>query len=184
MTSLAFRSNNPGNVSLPIAGYTPPPGTYTITAPDGQPNYAVFPTAQDGYNAFVQRVISRINGGYDTIASLNSIYAESPNWKFGVSSISGIGVNDKLDPNNAQQMSDLRRGILTQESPAGANFYNTYDSGVGTSGGSESASTGAATNPDIFLTRIGSAADPCRRRSHKSAPVRDDPRTATGGRIA
>jgi hypothetical protein len=117
MTLAALRFNNPGNVSLPIKGYS---GPGTVVGISGQPGYASFPTMADGLAAQSARLTSYVDGSTrygarTTIASLNSVYAEDPNWKNNVSKFSGIGVNDQIDPNNQAQMSALQGGIIRQE---------------------------------------------------------------------
>lgn len=112
MTIAAIRFNNPGNVSLPIAGWS---GGGTIVGIAGQSGYASFPDMATGAAALQQRLTTYIERGYDTIAGMNSVYAQDPNWKNGVSSASGIGLNTTLDPNNPTQMAALTSGIIKQE---------------------------------------------------------------------
>lgn len=103
------RYNNPGNVSLPIRGWT---GGGSVVGIKGQPGYASFPDMNTGVAAFRQRITTRLDDGYNTIRKLNPIYAEDTNWKFGVSRVSGIGLDDPLNESN---VNDLMRGIITQE---------------------------------------------------------------------
>jgi hypothetical protein len=117
MTVAGIRANNPFDVSLPIKGYS---GPGQIIGVRGQPGFAQFPDMQTGYNAGVQRLNTYITGQtkygtLDSISSLNSVYATDQNWKYGVSKASGIGLNETLDPNNADQMAALQRGVLSQE---------------------------------------------------------------------
>lgn len=113
MAIAAIRNNNPGNVSLPIRGYT---GPGQIVGIQGQSGYGSFPTMADGLAAQRQQIGNYIdNRGLTTIAALNTRYAEDPNWKFGVARASGIGVNEPLDTSNAAQMQALQGGIIRQE---------------------------------------------------------------------
>lgn len=130
----AVTYNNPGNVSLPISGYT---GPGTIVGLSGQPGYASFPTMQDGLNALSARLNSYINNdGLSTISQLNTSYATDPNWGNGVSSISGIGLNTPLDTSNASQMSALQAGIVQQETGMNiSNFQSAASSSSGYGGG-------------------------------------------------
>jgi len=113
MTIAAIRYNNPGNVSLPINGWS---GGGTIVGISGQPGYASFPDMQTGFAAFQQRLSSYIDGrGLNTISSLNSVYAQDPSWGSAVSRFSGIGINEPLDTSNASQMASLQSGVIRQE---------------------------------------------------------------------
>lgn len=113
MTIAAIRFNNPGNVSLPIQGWT---GGGSIVGIRGQPGYASFPDMQTGYAAFTQRLNNYINvKGLNTIATLNPVYAQDTGWGAGVSAASGIGINSPLDTSNPDQMAALRSGIIQQE---------------------------------------------------------------------
>jgi hypothetical protein len=109
----AFRHNNPGNVSLPIAGWH---GGGEIVGIKDQPGYAHFPDMQTGMDAFQHRVNNYIDSrGLSTIADLNSVYARDQKWGAGVASASGIGLHEPLDTSNAGQMRALQRGILAHE---------------------------------------------------------------------
>lgn len=113
MTIAALRFNNPGNVSLPISGYS---GPGTIVGISGQSGYASFPDMATGYSALQARLQSYIsNDGLNTISALNSVYAQDPAWGAGVSSLSGIALNAPLNPNDSAQMSALSAGIVQQE---------------------------------------------------------------------
>jgi hypothetical protein len=107
-----IKHNNPFDVSLPISGWSG--GGRVVGLPD-QKGFSEFPDLETGYAAGVQRLTSRINQGYDTIAGLNPIYAQDQNWKNNVAAGSGLGLNEKLDPNNAAQMEQLQRGVLIAE---------------------------------------------------------------------
>lgn len=109
MAIAAIRHNNPGNVSLPIRGWT---GGGSIVGIQGQPGYAHFPDMATGAAALQHRLSTRIDDGYNTIRKLNPIYAEDPNWKNGVSRFSGIGLDEPLTSSNIKQ---LTGGIIRQE---------------------------------------------------------------------
>lgn len=109
----AARFNNPGDVSLPIAGWH---GGGEIVGIKDQPGYAKFPDLQTGVNAFQHRVTNYIDSrGLNTIGALNSAYAKDRGWSAGVSAASGIGLNTPLDTSNQEQMRALQKGILSQE---------------------------------------------------------------------
>lgn len=113
MAIAAIRYNNPGNVSLPIKGWT---GGGTVVGIKGQSGYASFPDANTGYAAFSHRVDDYItNKGLTTIRLMNTRYAEDPNWGAGVSRNSGIGIDTPLNVSDQNQMEALRGGILRQE---------------------------------------------------------------------
>jgi hypothetical protein len=109
----ALRFNNPGNISLPMKDWT---GGGSIVGLKGQPGYAAFPDMATGMAAFTHRVGNYINDrGLNTIAALNSVYAQDSKWGAGVSRASGIDLHTPIDTSNAAQMSALHKGILTQE---------------------------------------------------------------------
>jgi hypothetical protein len=137
MSFLWQRFNNPGNVSLPIQGWS---GGGSVVGAPGQPGYAAFPSMGVGYQAFEQRLLNYIDvKGYDTIAKLP--YATDPNWKAAVSDISGIGLNTPLDTNNSNQMQALEKGILSQEiGSGGANQVLASNSSI---------FGGSANNPQV-----------------------------------
>lgn len=111
--TLAERYNNPGNVSLPIKGWT---GGGSIVGASGQSGYASFPDMETGYAALQQRINDYITTkGYTTIRQIGSVYAEDLNWGNAVARISGIGKDTPLDPSNTAQMSALLGGIIRQE---------------------------------------------------------------------
>lgn len=112
MTILAVRYNNPGNVSLPISGWS---GGGTIVGAPGQVGYASFPTMAIGFQAFIWRLRTYIEAGRNSIRTIGAIYATDPNWPAAVAGLSGIGIDQKLDPANAAQMQALATGIIKQE---------------------------------------------------------------------
>ena len=113
MAIAAIRYNNPGNVSLPIQGWT---GGGNIVGITGQRGYAQFPDMQTGYLAMQQRLTNYIDvKGLSTIADLNTRYAEDQNWQNAVSRFSGIDRTTSLDTSNTAQMNALTYGIIRQE---------------------------------------------------------------------
>lgn len=94
------RENNPGNVSLPIKGWT---GGGTIIGAPGQPGYASFPDFSTGVAAWSQRLDTYAQRpGGNTIRGLNDTigYATDPNWKNNVAAGSGLGLDTPLDSSN------------------------------------------------------------------------------------
>jgi hypothetical protein len=112
MTLAALRHNNPGDVSLPIKGWT---GPGKIVGVEGQPGYAEFPTMEIGFQAFQQRIRSYIEEGRTTIALIGKVYATDPHWPAAVAKISGIPLSAHLNPADAEQMSALAAAIIRQE---------------------------------------------------------------------
>ena len=116
MPIAAIRFCNPGNVSLPIKGWT---GPGRVVGIHGQRGYAQFPTPDIGFAAMRQQVCNRIVQGYDTINKLggSGIYENPPtqSWIDNVSKYSGIGGGDWLDYKNEAQIGALLRGICKQE---------------------------------------------------------------------
>jgi hypothetical protein len=123
MPIAAIRFNNPFNISLPKSGYF----GGSVVGIVNQPGYASFPNMATGYAAGANRVTQYISGqtsygNLNTIGALGPVYAQGPGsagWAQNVSQISGIPINQPLDPTNAGQMSALNQGILTQEIGAG-----------------------------------------------------------------
>lgn len=134
--TIGLRNNNPFNVSLPIRGWN---GGGNVVGAPGQSGFGSFSDLNTGYAAGVQRINTYIEGGVngsgplDTIAKMNTKYATDGNWGRGVSSISGIGLNDKLDTSNSAQMAALQKGILSQEQ--GASNANGIIGAVNGTGG-------------------------------------------------
>lgn len=108
----AIRHNNPGDVSLPIQGWH---GGGKIVGAQGQPGYGDFPTMAIGFEAFKQRLRTYIARGWDTIALMAPHYATDPNWRNGVARYSSLGLNERLDATNGDQMGELAAGIIRQE---------------------------------------------------------------------
>lgn len=112
MTIAAIRFNNPGDVSLPIRGWT---GPGEIVGLRGQPGYAKFPTMQIGFEAFQQRIRSYIDEGRNTIRRIGAVYATDPDWPRDVSRLSHIPIGAFLDADDAEQMRELAAAIIRQE---------------------------------------------------------------------
>lgn len=108
----AVRYNNPGDVSLPISGWT---GPGEIVGVQGQPGYARFPTMQIGFEAFQQRLRSYISAGRNTISKIGAVYATDPRWPRAVAELSGLNEYMTLNPADTSQMQDLAAGIIRQE---------------------------------------------------------------------
>lgn len=116
MTIAAIRFNNPGNVSLPIKGWT---GGGVVVGIQGQPGYAHFPTPDVGFAAMRQQVRNRIEEGLNTVRKIgmSGVYESPPTWSWvaNVARYSGIGVDEVIDPKNVVDMNALLRGICRQE---------------------------------------------------------------------
>lgn len=98
--ALGNRANNPGNVSLPIKGWT---GGGTIIGAPGQAGYAQFPDFNTGVAAWSVRLDTyATRPGGTTIRGLNDTigYATDPNWKNNVAAGSGLGLDTPLDSSN------------------------------------------------------------------------------------
>ena len=104
MAIVAWRNNNPGNLSF--GSFAQKFGAlYGVRLPDGQ-NNAYFPNMAAGYAAF-QSLTTGWASKYGTIASMGARYAQDSGWAAGVAKFSGIGLNEGLDPNNPSQMAAL-----------------------------------------------------------------------------
>lgn len=112
MTIAAIRYNNPGDVSLPIRGWT---GGGKIVGLRGQPGYAQFPSMEIGYQAFLYRLRTYIEEGKNTIRRIGAIYATDPNWAKDVASLSGLPIGAVLDADDPSQMEPLASAIIRQE---------------------------------------------------------------------
>ena len=112
----AHQYNNPFDISLKPSQLGAYPGAY-IQPIQGQPQFVAFPTYAMGVQAFQDRLDRAFSGGNPSgsIAELNTWYARDQNWQNNVSSASGIGVNDALDPNNVDQKNALAYGIVSAE---------------------------------------------------------------------
>jgi hypothetical protein len=119
--TLAKKYNNPGDLSLPIKGYHGP-GVCVSVHNDQHGTYGHFPTVADGVAALKCRLSSYIARGYHTIHKMNDVYAGDKHWAVNVAHLSGIGINDRLDPANVSQMRDLTYGIVQAETGDAAYF--------------------------------------------------------------
>lgn len=84
----AWKNNNPGN--LKYGKFTRDAGA-TGKDDDG---HAIFPTVVMGRQALRRLIRSKGNGM--TLAEIGQWYAEDPKWAQGVSSISGILINEPI----------------------------------------------------------------------------------------
>ena len=115
--------NNPGDVSLPIAGWpTDAAHGVPIQGIPGQPNYGHFPTMKIGWAAFQQRLKSYIAEGLpprvgpmNTIRKIGAHYATATAWPEDVAKYSGIPIDAPLSESNAAQIAALSKGILRIE---------------------------------------------------------------------
>jgi len=112
MTIAAIRFNNPGDVSLPIKGWT---GVGYAIGIKGQPGYGKFPTMEIGYQAFLWRLKEYIMKGCNTIRKIGALYATDPNWPKEVAQIAGLPIGVILDPDDETQMQPLASAIIRQE---------------------------------------------------------------------
>jgi hypothetical protein len=112
MSIAAIRFNNPGDVSLPIRGWS---GPGEIVGIEGQKGYAKFPSMEIGYAAFQQRVISYIEEGYTTIAKMGREYATDPAWGAKVAQMARLSEYMVLEPENKAEISALCQAIIRQE---------------------------------------------------------------------
>lgn len=117
----AIRFNNPGDVSLPIRGWT---GPGDVVGLRGQPGYAKFPTMQIGFEAFQQRIRSYIDEGRNTIRRIGAVYATDPDWPRDVSRLSNIPIGAFLDADDAEQMRELAAAIIRQETGMSLAHFN------------------------------------------------------------
>lgn len=109
----AIRYNNPGDVSLPIEGWS---GGGYIVGIHGQPGYAEFPSMAVGFAAMVQRLRSYITYQHRTnITLIGEVYAQDPTWPAKVSLLANIPIHTVLNPANTRQMTQLAEGIIRQE---------------------------------------------------------------------
>lgn len=128
---LGIRNNNPGNIRYNILNQW--------QGQTGQEKgYATFSSPAYGYRAMFVLLKRYINSyGLKTINQIATRWAPSsenntPAWARNVSSFSGIGQNDLINPANNLQMINLARGITGAEN--GSAFVNAF--------GNEALSTG------------------------------------------
>jgi len=99
------RNKNPGNIKVGGIG-----DQFAMKDAEGNPvvddqNHLVFADAEAGFNAMKADIEAKVSGDPNrtrhasilgpnpTIADLNNVYAEDPNWKNNVASILGVDVN-------------------------------------------------------------------------------------------
>lgn len=109
MTIAAIRHNNPGDVSLPIRGWT---GGGKIVGLRGQSGYAEFPTMKVGYEAFLWRLREYIAEGRDTIRAIGRVYATDPKWSEHVAELAGLHLDQAIGEGN---IGALAEAIIRQE---------------------------------------------------------------------
>jgi len=150
-TVKANAANNPGN--LHIYNTTSPNSNYTgqigITGDvkDGQyrGSIATFATMSDGIAANLNQLNKYINGSaaaaqsaggpLDTIRKIENAWVggDNPTAAGEVSKFSGIPIDEKIDPNNANQMMNLMAGMMRVEAGGiPANFTENFKTGFET----------------------------------------------------
>ncbi len=112
-----IRNNNPGNLNF--AGQA---GATKETGPGGR--FAVFGSMEEGIAALIKQLQRYMSRGIDTIRELVNTYAPASENDTGaymkaLSQSLGIGLDDKLDLSNQQQLFALLRGIISHENGAG-----------------------------------------------------------------
>lgn len=112
-----IRNNNPGNLNF--AGQA---GATKETGPNGR--FAVFGSMEEGIAALIKQLQRYMSRGIDTIRELVNTYAPASENDTGaymkaLSQSLGIGLDDKLDLSNQQQLFALLRGIINHENGAG-----------------------------------------------------------------
>jgi|SRR5271166_6788889 len=116
MAIAAIRYNNPGNVSLPIKGWS---GAGFIVGISGQPGYARFPSPDVGFSALRLQLTNRINQGLNSISriGLSGLYENPPtqSWVDNVARYSGLSADETIDPSDNATMLKLQTGICRQE---------------------------------------------------------------------
>lgn len=147
-TVKANAANNPGNLHVynmqnANSNY---PGQIGITGDinKGQfrGNIATFATMSDGIAANLNQLNRYINGSasaakaaggpLDTIAKIENAWVggDNPTAAAEVSKFSGIGLNEKIDPNNANQMMNLMAGMMREEAGGiPVNFVEDFKKG-------------------------------------------------------
>jgi hypothetical protein len=158
MASRWERNNNPGNVSIGrlTQGFG---GVSGIDPLRDQPGYGTFPSMSAGYGAFNQLFQSRIDSGRNTLALLGPVYAQDPKWAAGVSSISGVGINEPITSANAQS---VQYGILRHETGMSDSQANSIigSGGAGGASGGMTAPSGGSDAFSPFVSDIGPGGGP------------------------
>ena len=102
------RNNNPGNVKVGGLG-----DKYAKKGPDGKPmtddqGHLIFATAEDGARAIRADINAKLSGNspaaqrklgrqIKTLADLNAVYAEDPNWKNNVAAFAGVSPDTNVN---------------------------------------------------------------------------------------
>lgn len=144
-----IRNNNPGNLNF--AGQA---GATKEGGPNGR--FAVFGSMQEGVAALVRQIGLYVKRGRDTIRKILEVYAppgenNTNAYIAAVSKALGIGPDDALDTENAQQVMGLVRAIANHENGKGflsdadiAGGYQLAKGGRGTPGASQFAAGAGA----------------------------------------
>lgn len=144
-----IRNNNPGNLNF--AGQA---GATKEGGPNGR--FAVFGSMQEGVAALVRQIGLYVKRGRNTIRKILEVYAppgenNTNAYIAAVSKALGIGPDDALDTENAQQVMGLVRAIANHENGRGflsdadiAGGYQLAKGGRGTPGASQFAAGAGA----------------------------------------
>lgn len=144
-----IRNNNPGNLNF--AGQA---GATKEGGPNGR--FAVFGSMQEGVAALVRQIGLYVKRGRNTIRKILEVYAppgenNTNAYIAAVSKALGIGPDDALDTENAQQVMGLVRAIANHENGKGflsdadiAGGYQLAKGGRGTPGASQFAAGAGA----------------------------------------
>lgn len=144
-----IRNNNPGNLNF--AGQA---GATKEGGPNGR--FAVFGSMQEGVAALVRQIGLYVKRGRNTIRKILEVYAppgenNTNAYIAAVSKALGIGPDDALDTENAQQVMGLVRAITNHENGKGfvsdadiAGGYQLSKGGRGTPGASQFAAGAGA----------------------------------------
>ncbi len=144
-----IRNNNPGNLNF--AGQA---GATKEGGPNGR--FAVFGSMQEGVAALVRQIGLYVKRGRNTIRKILEVYAppgenNTNAYIAAVSKALGIGPDDALDTENAQQVMGLVRAITNHENGKGfvsdadiAGGYQLAKGGRGTPGASQFAAGAGA----------------------------------------
>lgn len=144
-----IRNNNPGNLN-----YVGQAGATKEGGPNGR--FAVFGSMQEGVAALVRQIGLYVKRGRNTIRKILEVYAppgenNTNAYIAVVSKALGIGPDDALDTENAQQVMGLVRAIANHENGKGhvsdadiAGGYQLSKGGRGTPGASQFAAGAGA----------------------------------------
>lgn len=87
--SLAWRNKNPGNIK-----YGPFARSMGAIGKDDQ-GHAIFSSVRKGRAALRRLFMTKFSG--QTLRQIGTVYAEDKNWANGVSAISGVGLDVKVE---------------------------------------------------------------------------------------